>query len=226
MTAGKPERLGYDSILLAYIAQHPDATKYQLSKNIRTEAHPKGVPYATISLWIKSLEKTNMVVARKLGPTRAGLTKIGYRITPSALFLISLALDTTQLLNLIRRHGSSLPISVSLIERAITSTGDVTGVIGTVTDIRTQDKKTSMDEYLGGLVMNDLWDLEFDDPTVQNEFVLAVMRAAAEINKSIISKRDFVSSVRELVDSESKYLENAAKINSTLKNQLGVLGRN
>jgi hypothetical protein len=126
----------------------PDATKYELARNVRTEARPNGVPYATISLWIKSLQKRQEVVAKKLGPTRAVLTKTGYRITPSAPLWISYALDTEQLLKLIQDYRSALPLSPSLIERAIGSTGDATGVIRTVTDLSIRDGKTDIDDYL------------------------------------------------------------------------------
>jgi acyl-homoserine lactone acylase PvdQ len=225
MTTENPGRLGYDSRLLTYIAQHPDATKYELSKNVRTEAHPSGIPYATISMWIKSLKERQEIVARKLGPTRTGLAKTGYRIAPSALFWISYALEAPQLMDIIRDHESSLPVSAGLIERAIRSTGDAPKVMQAVTDLRVWDKKTSVDEYIAGLVMNVLWDLEFDDRATQKEFVVAVVRAAAEINKSVIGRRDFVSSMRELVESESKYLENATKTVSILKNEVEALSR-
>jgi hypothetical protein len=225
MTPEKPARLGYDSLLLTYIAQHPDATKYDLAKNVRTEAHPTGIPYATISMWIKSLEKRREIVAKKLGPTRAGLTKTGYRITPSAFFWISYGVDTPQLLDLIQRSGSPLPVPNGLIERAIRSTGDAPKVMQAVTDLGIRDKKTSVDEYIAGLVMNVLWDLEFDNPATQEEFVVAVIRAAAETSKGVAGRRDFVSSMRELVESESRYLENATKTVSILKNEIEVLGR-
>ena len=45
MTIEKQEGPGYESIVLAYIAQHPDATKYELAKNLRTHAHLDGIPH-------------------------------------------------------------------------------------------------------------------------------------------------------------------------------------
>jgi len=225
MTTENPIRLGYDSRLLTYIAQHPDATKYELSKNVRTESYPSGIPYATVSMWIKSLRERREIVARKVGKTRTGLAKTGYRITPSALFWISYALDPSQLIDLIRDHENSLPISVGLIERAIRSTGDAPSVMQAVTDLRVWDRKTSVDEYLAGLVMSVLWDLEFDNPATQKEFVVAVIRAAAEVNKGVIGRRDFVSSMRELVESESRYLANATKTVSILKDEVEALSR-
>jgi hypothetical protein len=210
-------------VVLTYIAQHPDATKYELARNLRTKSYPNGVPYATVSMWIKSLEKGQEIVARKLGPTRAGLTKVGYKITPSAFFWISHAVDARQLLDLIWRHEKSLPIKAGLIERAITSTGNATGVAKAVSGLRIRNE-TSIDDHIAALVMNDLWDLEFDDHRVQRDFVVAIIRAVAEINADKIGRRDFVASTSRLIDEESRYLANAARTLGILKDEISSRG--
>src|ERR1019366_7393812 len=101
MVIDKQDGPSYESIILAYIGQHPDTTKYELAKKVRTHAHLNGIPYSTLSLWIKMMAKRQEVTATKLGPTRAGLQKTGYRITPGALHWIADALDTEELMTLV-----------------------------------------------------------------------------------------------------------------------------
>lgn len=210
MTDGSPD-LTYDSLILTYIAKHPDASKYDIAKNVRTGSHPKGLPYSTVSLWIKQLEKRGEIVARKLGRTRAGLSKRGYSITPSALFWVAYALDADKLLDIVKQHERSLPIPARLIEEAIRSTGNAPMVIGAVTELRLQEGKSGFDDYFAGLVMETLWDLRFDDPDAQREFVEAVIRAAAEVNESLMEKHDFASSMLSIIEDESRYLANASR---------------
>jgi hypothetical protein len=225
MATQKPDGLAHESIVLTYIGQHPDATKYELAKNLRTHAHLDGIPYSTISLWIKLMQKREEIVAKKLGPTRAGLTKTGYRITPKALYWISYALDTQQFMKLVREHEESLPLPAELIEKAIRSTGNAPKVIQAVADLKIQDKKSDFDNYFTGLVLNTLWDLEFDDPNVQQQFVSAVIRAAAETNADLMNGRDFASSMGSLIEEESWFLANATRTLAIVKDEAQKLSR-
>ena len=72
---------------------------------------------------------------------------------------------------LVRQHQNSLPVSASLIEKAIRSTGNATRVLQAVTDLKIPDKRGTFDDYFGNLLLSILWDLEFDDPDVRREFV-------------------------------------------------------
>jgi DNA-binding PadR family transcriptional regulator len=225
MTKEKQDGPGYESIILAYIGQHPDTTKYELAKKIRTHAHLNGIPYSTLSLWIKTMVERQEVTATKLGPTRVGLQKTGYRITPGALHWIADALETQELMALVRQHQKSLPISASLIERAIGSTGDASRVLQAVTDLKIPKKKGTFDDYFGNLLLSILWDLEFDDPAVQREFVGSVIRAAAEANADVMERKDFASSMSSIIEEESRFLANATSTLAIVKDAAEKLKR-
>jgi DNA-binding PadR family transcriptional regulator len=225
MTIDKQDGPSYESIILAYIGQHPDTTKYELAKKIRTHAHLNGIPYSTLSLWIKMMLERQEVTATKLGPTRAGLQKTGYRITPGALHWIADALDTQELMTLVRQHQKSLPISASLIERAIGSTSDASKVLHAITDLKIPKKKGTFDDYFGSLLLDVLWELEFDDPDVRQEFVGSVIRAAAEANEDVMQKRDFASSMNCIIEDESRFLANATSTLAIVKEEAEKLSR-
>jgi hypothetical protein len=163
------------------------------------------------------MAKRQEVTATKLGPTRAGLQKTGYRITPGALHWIADALDTEELMTLVRQHQNSLPVSASLIEEAIRSTGNATRVLQAVTDLKIPDKRGTFDDYFGNLLLSILWELEFDDPDVRREFVGSVIRAAAEANEDVMQKRDFASSMSHIIEDESRFLANATSTLAIVK---------
>jgi hypothetical protein len=68
-------------------------------------------------------------------------------------------------------------------------------------------------------------DLEFDDPEIQQEFVSAIIQAAATVKAGKIGRTDFQSSLAELVESESRYLANATRTLDIVKNEAEVLSR-
>ena len=128
-------------------------------------------------------------------------------------------------MKLVREHEESLPVSPELIERAIRSTGNAPKVIQAVADLKIPDKKSSFDNYLTGLVLNTLWDLEFDDPGVQQQFVSAVIRAAADTNADLMNGRAFASSMGSLIEEESRFLTNATRTLSIVKDEAEKLSR-
>ena len=225
MTIDKQTGPSYESIVLAYIAQHPGTTKYELAKKVRTHAHLNGIPYSTLSLWIKMMVERQEITPTKLGPTRTGLQKTGYRITPGALHWIADALETQELMALVRQHEKSLPLSASLIERAIRSTGNASRVLQAVTDLKIPDKKGTFDDYFGNLLLSILWELEFDDPVIQREFVGGVIRAAAEANADAMERREFASSMSHIIEDESRFLANATSTLAIVKDAAEKLSR-
>ena len=162
------------------------------------------------------------ITPTKLGPTRTGLQKTGYRITPGALHWIADALETQELMALVRQHEKSLPLSASLIERAIRSTGDPSeGPSGGQLTLRFRTRRATFDDYFGSLLLSVLWDLEFDDPDVQREFVGEVIRAAAEANADVMEGKDFASSMGSIIEEESRFLANATSTLAIVKDAGG-----
>ena len=226
MTIDKQTGPSYESIVLVYIAQHPGTTKYELAKKVRTHAHLNGIPYSTLSLWIKMMVERQEITPTKLGPTRHRTAEDGLQDNAGRAPLDRRRLlETQELMALVRQHEKSLPLSASLIERAIRSTGNASRVLQAVTDLKIPDKKGTFDDYFGSLLLSILWELEFDDPVIQREFVGGVIRAAAEANADAMEGREFASSMSYIIEDESRFLANATSTLAIVKDAAEKLSR-
>ena len=73
--------------------------------------------------------------------------------------------------------------------------------------------------------MSVLWDLEFDDPVVQREFVGEVIRAAAEANADVMERKSSASSMGSIIEEESRFLANATSTLAIVKDAAEKLSR-
>jgi hypothetical protein len=148
---------------------------------------------------IKRLIKRGQLTESRLGKTRTGLYKKGYRITWRGIWVLADEFEPDELMNIIKAHKDLAPIPVEIIEKTIGASTDSYSVREIISATECVEKHKPNDDIIRELIFdlayNQLGNLHIKDEIVFKEFARTVIERVIEVNAN---NDNFKSKIKEI----------------------------